>query len=61
MFMDTPTNPLPPIRSRVLRVRHICASIKAPGAILLRGNLVAVAEERPDGVGAACVAWVVLL
>ena len=59
--MDTPINPPPPIGRRVPRVRHVGASIEAPARAGLGADLVAVAEERPDGLRPAVVAWVMLL
>lgn len=61
MLMHAPVHPPPPIYSRVLRIRHVGARIKAPAGALLAANLPAITKQRPDGLRPAVVAGVVLL
>lgn len=61
MLVDTPVQPSPAVRSRVLGIRHVGAGVKAPRRVLLRPELVAGAKDWPDGVGTVGVSGVVLL
>lgn len=61
MFMNTSIEPLPSVRSRVLRVRHIRTRIKAPSGARLAPDLVSITEKRPNGSWSVRVAWVMLL
>lgn len=61
MLVNTAIEPPPPVRRRVARIRHVGARVEAPRRALLAADLVAVAEQRPDGVRPVCVALVVLL
>lgn len=61
MLVDTPVQPSPAVRGRVLGVGHVGAGVKAPRRVLLRPELVAGAKDWPDGVGTVGVSGVVLL
>lgn len=53
MFVDATTNPAPSIRGRVSCIRHVRAGVETPSRVLFVADLVATAEYRPDGIGAA--------
>jgi hypothetical protein len=61
VLVNASINPAPPVDRRVSRIRHIRAGVEAPCRACLTSYLAPAAEERPDGLGAACVAGVVLL
>ena len=61
MLVNATVHPPPPIRDRVLRVRHVGGGDEAPGRGGLGADLPPAAEEGPDGLGAGSVSWVVLL
>lgn len=61
MLVYATINPAPSVCGRILRVRHVGASIEAPGGVCLRAYWPTIAEEGPNVLGAIRVSWMVLL
>jgi hypothetical protein len=61
MFVNTAIEPAPPIRGRILCVRHIGASIEAPSSAFLSTYFSPVAEEGPYGIWTISISGMVLL
>jgi hypothetical protein len=61
VLVDATVDPAPPVRGRVSRVGHVGSCDEAPGGVGLGPQFVAAAEEGPDVLRSARVAWVVLL
>ena len=61
MLVDAAVDPVPAVGDGVAGIRHVCAGVEAPGRAGLGADHATAAEEGPDGLGTALVAWGVLL